>query len=1095
MMWQTLSIYRLKKIAVAVILIFIFRGTAFCQTEVTNVWNGKIYKIEINGGGRLHFVKAKYSLFIPEECNRVAAIFIHQHGCTMEGTGEPIVTDIQYQAFAKKWNVAVLAPDMTPHQKNCMEWSDPDNGSEAALFTALDSLADKSGHQEIKNAPWLLWGHSGGGNWVLSMLNKHPDRVMALVGYSAAFDIRYNYPPGAYKVPVLLRHAGDDDYEKCWLTAVNNFSKLRNGDGLVSIAHNLHQTHNFSYIRYVSLAFFEAVLKQRLAEAGKEMKDMDRKREWLGDTAVINGVFNIYKGATYRDDKTALSWLPDSLFALKYREYVLSGTIQDNTAPPSPYDATLHLQSGNCVIQWKADADIESGIKCFTIYRNGKFLMRYPETEDFQRFDLNGDNPIPVSPPEMRITVSGIKISASDLLEITTVNRQGLESSRTVIITQPRASVQYYIGPNGNDENTGSSPAEAFATIERALGRIDNMQDDIARAGDSVHIYLIGGVYMLKKPIIIQPATTAFSGPQVIIENYKGSEVIMTGGQKITGWKKRANGVWVARLPGTKSRRWDFDQLFVNGQRRCRAKSPNNGFYRVAGFPDGDTSVYYYTPGRRFQYKPGDLNPHWRNLTDVEVIVYHFWTDSHLPIQSIDDKKHIVTFQNNAGKVFTDDFTRNGARYIVDNVFEGLDAPGEWYLDKRTDELFYMPMPGEDMNKADIWVPVISGLLHLEGDPLRQRYVRNIHFKGITFQCSKDTLSKGDANDAQGATGVSASIFIKGARNCSFENCIIRNIGGYAFKISDGCAYNNFRNNVIEHIGAGGFMVNGGDENDSPLLRTGHNIFTDNVVRYYGERYASGVGVLLQNTFDNLVSHNKIAHGFYTGVSVGWHWGYGRTVSWGNIISFNHIHDIGQGLLSDMGAIYTLGDSPGTIIENNLIHDVQSHNYGGWGIYNDEGSAHLLIQNNIVYNTKFAGYNIHYAKEITVRNNIFALGDSQQLSRTRAEPHKSVFFENNIVYWKSGVLFDGHWKDKTTSTFDADWNLYFNPGKPLNAVLFNGYSWPEWQQSGKDRHSLYTDPLFVDAEKYDFRLQADSPVFRLGFQNINMDNVGPRSPI
>jgi parallel beta-helix repeat protein len=200
--------------------------------------------------------------------------------------------------------------------------------------------------------------------------------------------------------------------------------------------------------------------------------------------------------------------------------------------------------------------------------------------------------------------------------------------------------------------------------------------------------------------------------------------------------------------------------------------------------------------------------------------------------------------------------------------------------------------------------------------------------------------------------------------------------------------------------------------------------------------------------------------------------------------------------------------SPGTLVQNNLIHDVDAHNYGGWGIYNDEGSTHILVENNIVYNTKFAGFNINYAKEITVRNNVFAFGRLQQLSRNSAEPHQSVYFENNIVYWKEGMLLDGNWQDKpykfyfmpdaqsgtkeVAATFEMDYNVYYNPVRTLDSVTFNNNTWAAWQQNGKDVHSLYADPLFFNAAQYDFRLQEHSPALKMGFRQIDVKQVGPR---
>jgi hypothetical protein len=211
-----------------------------------------------------------------------------------------------------------------------------------------------------------------------------------------------------------------------------------------------------------------------------------------------------------------------------------------------------------------------------------------------------------------------------------------------------------------------------------------------------------------------------------------------------------------------------------------------------------------------------------------------------------------------------------------------------------------------------------------------------------------------------------------------------------------------------------------------------------------------------------------------------------------------------------MGGIYTLGVSPGTTIRNNVIHDIDANRYGGWGIYNDEGSMHILVENNVVYNTKCNAFFMNYAKEVTVRNNVFALGRQAQLGRGHVEPHKSVYFENNIVYWKKGKLFDHNWKDvpydsyvnpeaknlaKMTSTFDFDWNLYFNPTLKRDKVDFDGGTWAEWQKRGKDLHSRYADPRFVDAEHGDFRLRPNSPAWALGFQPIDLSHVGPRRPV
>jgi hypothetical protein len=78
------------------------------------------------------------------------------------------------------------------------------------------------------------------------------------------------------------------------------------------------------------------------------------------------------------------------------------------------------------------------------------------------------------------------------------------------------------------------------------------------------------------------------------------------------------------------------------------------------------------------------------------------------------------------------------------------------------------------------------------------------------------------------------------------------------------------------------------------------------------------------------------------------------------------------------------------------------------------------------------------------------------------------------------------------STFEIDYNIYYNPDIPVDSVRFDGDTFSEWQARGKDEHSLITDPMFVDPKNYDFRLQPDSPAFQMGFQPIDLSSVGPR---
>ena len=636
----------------------------------------------------------------------------------------------------------------------------------------------------------------------------------------------------------------------------------------------------------------------------------------------------------------------------------------------------------------------------------------------------------------------------------------------------PVQGVTFYVSPDGDDAWTGSLPAPdlagtdgPFATVVRARDAIRALGAE-ARNRGPITVLLRAGRYALAEPLVFEPPDSGTEQCPITYQAYPGEEPVITGGRVITAGKM-VGGKWQATLPNVAEGRWLFRQLFVSGRRAQRARTPNEGFLYV----DGEISL---DPQAAFKYHGADIKPDWAQRGDVEVIALQAWAELRMPTIAVDPQTQAVTL----GAQCMPSSREPDPRYWIENAPDALDSPGEWYLDRASGKLSYLPRPGEDPGRLEVIAPALTQLVRLDGDPAGGRFVSHLHFRGVTFAHADWSLPPAGYADMQAAFDIPAAFEANGARGVSVEGCSFRHLGGYAIAFAHGCQGNTIARNEITDTGAGGIKIGEPAVRQSEAEKTGGNRVVGNHIHDIGIVYPAGVGVWVGQSGGNVLSGNHIHDTFYSGFSVGWTWGYGETNARDNIIERNHVHDIGRGMLSDLGGIYTLGVQPGTIIRHNLFHDITCYEkgYGGWGIYLDEGSTNILVEHNVVYNTSTGGFHQHYGRENLVRRNIFAFSRSGQIIRTRMEPHLSFTFERNIVYWKEGSLLGSNWSD---DQYRLDYNLYWNAsGGP---VEFAGMSLADWQARGQDVHSLIADPLFVDPDHYDFRLQPGSPAFSLGF--------------
>lgn len=551
-----------------------------------------------------------------------------------------------------------------------------------------------------------------------------------------------------------------------------------------------------------------------------------------------------------------------------------------------------------------------------------------------------------------------------------------------------------YVSPSGKDTNNGSEVAPK-ATLTAALRYAREMRRlKVSGIENGIQIKMKGGVYYQYEPVFIRPEDSGTAQSPTVIAGEEGEKVTISGGMKITGWKKSGK-LWVADIPDFNGRPFDFRQLWINGKKAVRARN-------VADF-EKMPRILSNDPVNEILWVPTSAVKMIVKAPYAEMVLHEMWCIANLRIKSIEvhGDSSAIRFQNPESRIqFEHPWPRpmiapglNSPFYLT-NAMELLDEPGEWYHDIRTHKLYYYPLPGEKMTQAEAIVPVLETLVTLAGTP--DLPVENIIFKNINFNHTtwirpsekghvplqagmfltdayslKPKMIRDDNNhklDNQAWLGRPASaVQVSDANKIDFINCRFEHMGSSALDYLSGDKGGTVEGCVFRDIAGNGLVIGG----FSPAAQEVHlpydpsdkrevcsfqhitnNLFTDVTNEDWG-----CVAICAGYVSNINIEHNEISDVSYTGISLGWGWNQTVNCMHNNRVFANHIFHYAKHMY-DVAGIYTLGAQPNTVISENYIHDIYKpgyvHDPEHWFyLYTDEGSSFITLKNNLTEGEKF----------------------------------------------------------------------------------------------------------------------------------------------
>jgi len=549
-------------------------------------------------------------------------------------------------------------------------------------------------------------------------------------------------------------------------------------------------------------------------------------------------------------------------------------------------------------------------------------------------------------------------------------------------------NITYWVSPDGNDANPGTA-AQPFATLQKAVDA-PLPEGETRRA-----IGLKRGVYFLTEPVRVKTSVRLLGERGTSPDE---PSVTLSGGRKVTGFKEIEKGLVVAEIPEVKAGKWDFRDLYVNGEQAIRARSPNSGYFRIEKSGEDRRT--------NFIYNEGDLK-NWKDLANVELVFLHDWSITRCPIKEVNEKERRLTVPHRIGcdlDFFKIDGWEPHPRYFVENSIEFLDAPGEWFLDTKEGKLFYRLKEGESADALDVVAPVATQLLVFEGTPEQKisGYIGNIRFahaayvprpgntiwEGQAAACS----SPGDQGIAAGFIHSPAAVHFEYVSEMTVRNGVFEHLGENGLWFSKGCSKCSVYGSQFRDIGANGVMIGTCDHANT----VEECLVSDSLVEQTGKTIYGAIGIWIGIARKIDLRGNIVRQAPYGGISCGWQWNPAPSPAGENSIRYNLIYDCMREL-SDSGGIYTLGFQPDSVIEGNIIHGIPqaAGRAESNGMFLDEGTKGFTIKNNIVYDTAQSSLRFHRADTNIVKDNILSNDEGIPMIRYNATPEENLERSNN----------------------------------------------------------------------------------------------------